>query len=130
MLQLVLMLSFLGQVDETQRQREWLMAHLIVDNHFSDVKIKDIEAKLAKMSPTQVGELIAAYKDKQYQIKQSQNEAVASAIYQLRTAEAYRDYLALKYKKELSVKQKEADLMKESTKWMRYRYPPYHYHYR
>ena len=44
-----------------EQQKQWLLAHLMVDLHFNDKKIAEWEKKLSAMTPTMIGVTAKAY---------------------------------------------------------------------
>ena len=77
-----------------QAQREWLLAHLIVDmqarGKYDASKFHDIERKLNNMSDSQLGVLVQYYQQRKAQVEAWQ---LAQAEANLHRLEAYRDDL-------------------------------------
>jgi hypothetical protein len=78
----------------SQANREWLLAHLIVDmqaqGKFDAQKYHDMEALLNNMSASQLGVLVEYYQQRKAQVEALQQ---AQAEANLRRLEAYRDCL-------------------------------------
>ena len=113
-------------------QKEWLLANLIVGAGFDAQKIDDIQKKLDKMSPSQIGILVQVYKEKleeRKQINEAQREERKQMmpLYEqavqneeklnLERAKAYRNHLQREYQYSITVKQQEIELMRRATEY-------------
>ncbi|MGO8750207.1 MAG: hypothetical protein ACLQNE_30035 [Thermoguttaceae bacterium] len=91
---------------DVQRQREWLLAHFIVDlqaqGKFDAQKYHETEAMLKEMTASQVGVLVQFYQQRKAQVVASQ-EAQANA--ELRRLETYRDHLKRELERKLDTSQ-------------------------
>jgi hypothetical protein len=65
----------------TQQQREWLLAHMMVDLRFDDKKMATWEKKLSDMTPTQVAVAAKAYilQQEKKQLQEDRNYAMRMA---------------------------------------------------
>jgi hypothetical protein len=91
---------------DVQRQREWLLAHFIVDmqaqGKFDAQKYHEVETMLKDMTASQVGVLVQYYQQRKTQVAASQD---AQANAELRRLEAYRDRLKRELERKLDTSQ-------------------------
>jgi len=84
----------------TQQQKEWLLAHMMVDLRFDDKKMATWEKKLSDMTPTQVAVAAKAYilQQEKKQLQDERNYAMRMAKMQMQ-AQTYwhRSYYKYKY---------------------------------
>ena len=84
----------------TQQQREWLLAHMMVDLRFDDKKMATWEKKLNDMTPTQVAVASKAYilQQEKKQLQDDRNYAMRMAKMQIQAQSYwYRSYYKYKY---------------------------------
>ncbi|MGO8748138.1 MAG: hypothetical protein ACLQNE_19360 [Thermoguttaceae bacterium] len=93
---------------DVQRQREWLLAHFIVDmqaqGKFDARKYQEIETMLKGMTASQVGVLVQDYQQRKTQVAASR-EVQANA--ELRRLEAHRDHLKRELERKLDTRRPE-----------------------
>jgi len=147
MLHLVFLVAFLGQVpappapspifgsapspgivtldEDTQRQKEWLLANLITSLNFDTAKMEEVQRRLDRMSPSQIRILVQVYQTKleernqmlAVQRKAYEDSVMAQAQLNLQRAQAYRDHLKREYDYTITVKQQEIELMRRATEY-------------
>jgi len=105
--------------NETQQQRDWLLAHLIVDmqaqGQYDVEKYQKVEKMINNMSDSQINVLIEYYKQRKAEVKETNQQIVAKkqAVLQqaqinLEKAKAFRNYLlTLKLQYELQIRKQE-----------------------
>ena len=84
----------------TQQQKEWLLAHLMVDLRFDERKITVWEKRLNDMTPTQVAVITKAYilKREKKRQQEEQNQAARIARIQLQKQSYwYKSYYKYRY---------------------------------
>jgi len=84
----------------TQQQREWLLAHMMVDLRFDDKKMATWEKKLGDMTPTQVAVVAKAYilQQEKKKLQDDRNYAIRIAKMQIQAQSYwYRSYYKYKY---------------------------------
>jgi len=91
-----------------QAQREWLLAHLIVDmqaqGKYDAQKYREIESMLNNVSASQLGVLVNYYQQRKTQVEAWQK---AQAETNLRRLEAYRDSLKRELAWKIATRQQE-----------------------
>ena len=129
----------------SQADREWLLAHFLVDmqaqGKFDAQKYHEIEAMLKKMSASQLGVLVEYYQQRKAQVRGVATGPNAEA--NLRRLEAYRDYLERELQSRIAARQ-QAQAIRDSLlaaeqpawvapnvyaapAWPYYVYRPYYY---
>lgn len=109
------------QVDEVQQKREWLFAHLVNVN-FDSKQIKKLQAKLSRMTPSQINVLVEVYKMRwaqrekalQEQRRYREQMLLAQAQLNLNKVRAYRDHLAREYQYKILTENWLLEFMKQS----------------
>jgi hypothetical protein len=84
----------------TEQQKQWLLAHLMVDLHFNDKKVTEWEKKLNSMTPTMIAVTAKAYvlQQEKKQLQDDRNYAVRMAKMQIQAQSYwYRSYYKYKY---------------------------------
>lgn len=84
----------------TEQQKQWLLAHLMVDLHFNDKKVAEWEKKLNGMTPTMIAVTAKAYvlQQEKKQLQDDRNYAIRVAKMQLKANTYwYRSYYKYKY---------------------------------
>ena len=121
-----------------QAQREWLLAHLIVDmlslrdnscsennmqaqGKYDAQKYQDIERILNNMSPSQLGVLVQYYQERKAQVAASQQAEAEANLHRL---QAYRDHLKRELEWRIATRQQEqaiteygSSLAAQQTQW-------------
>lgn len=84
----------------TEQQKQWLLAHLMVDLHFNDKKIAEWEKKLSAMTPTMTAVTVKAYvlQQEKKRLQDDRNYAIRVAKMQLQAQTSwYRSYYKYRY---------------------------------
>jgi len=97
---------------DPQAQREWLLAHLIVDmqlqGKYDAQKYQEIQRMLNNASDSQIAALASYYQERKAQVEASQ---MAQAQANLRSMEAYRNRLKVEVERRRAVYQQEQAIM-------------------
>jgi hypothetical protein len=131
-------------------QREWLLAHLIVDmqaqGKYDAQKYHDIERMLNNMTPSQLGVLVEYYQQRKAQVEAWQQREAEADLHRL---QAYRDSLKRELEWKIATRRQEqaitaygSALAAQQTQWAmqnfyaarawpsnRPFYYPHHHHY-
>jgi hypothetical protein len=93
---------------DPEAQREWLLAHLIVDmqaqGKYDAQKYHEIEAMLKGMSPSQLLVLVGYYQQRKAQVEAWQLSQAEANLHRL---EAYRDHLKRELAGKIATRQQE-----------------------
>ena len=110
---------------EAQKQREWLVANLIVAKNFNPQQVEEIQGKLSRMTPSQVNTLVEVYKMRDAEVRQARANAqyfreqtlLNQAKLNLERSRAYRDHLGREYQYKMLVENQLLEFMKRSRYW-------------